>query len=298
MDPTDATSRSDGRYQRIIENIKQLPALPLIVNKLIKVVNSPDSSAEDAADLIEKDPALTTKVLRLANSAFYGMPRSISSVSSAVVILGFNTLRSLVLGASVISMFPSNGAKIAFDRLRFWKHSIVCAMVARSIAQHIMGVTIMDPQSAFCAGIMHDIGKLIFELFTPQEYTAVCRQSQEKGIPVVEAEAAVMGITHAQIGAILADKWALPLELEAAIVHHHEPQAAKNVRELITTIHLADGIAHHLDCGLWDEEALPAEWAGARTLLSIDDQEYQRITASLKNEIDKYKEFFSIISAS
>ena len=293
----DATFRSDGRYQRIIENIRQLPALPLIVNRLIKVVNSPDTSAEDAAELIEKDPALTTKVLRLANSAFYGMPRSISSVSSAVVILGFNTLRSLVLSASVINMFPSNGATIAFDRLRFWKHSIVSAMVARTIAQHIMGVTIMDPQSAFCAGIMHDIGKLIFELFTPQEYAAVCRQSQEKGMSIVEAEAAVMGITHAQIGTILADKWALPLELEAAIVYHHEPQAAKNIRVLVTTVHLADGIAHRLDCGLWDEEALPAEWAGARTMLSIDDQEYQHITASLKSEIDTYKEFFSIISA-
>jgi HD-like signal output (HDOD) protein len=289
--------RTDGRYQRIIENIKQLPALPLIVNKLIKVVNSPDTSAEDAAELIEKDPALTSKVLRLANSAFYGMPRSISSVSSAVVILGFNTLKSLVLSASVINMFPSSGPKIAFDRLRFWKHSIVSAMVARSIAQHIMGVTVMDPQSAFCAGIMHDIGKLIFELFTPADYAAVCKKSQEKGMPLVEAESSVMGITHAQIGHILADKWALPLELEAAIVYHHDPQAAKNIRELVTTVHLADGIAHNLNCGLWDEEALPNEWKNARGLLSIDDQEYQRMTASLKGEIDKYKEFFSIISA-
>jgi HD-like signal output (HDOD) protein len=144
---------------------------------------------------------------------------------------------------------------------------------------------------------MHDIGKLIFELFTPKEYAAVCKQSQEKGMPLVEAEAAVMGITHAEIGHILADKWALPLELEAAIVHHHEPQAAKSIRELVTTVHLADGIAHHLNCGLWDEEALPAEWNKARGMLSIDDSEYQRLTDSLKNEIDKYKEFFSIISA-
>jgi HD-like signal output (HDOD) protein len=293
----DAAPRPDGRYQRIVENIKQLPALPIIVTKLIKVVNSPETSAADAADLIEKDPALTTKVLRLANSAFYGMPRSISSVASAVVILGFNTLKSLVLSASVINMFPNKGPAIAFDRVRFWKHSIVSAMVARTIAQHIMGVTIMDPQSAFCAGIMHDIGKLIFELFTPKEYAAVCRRSKEEGTSLVETEAAGLGITHAQIGHILADKWALPLELEAAIVHHHEPQAAKNIQGLVTTIHLADGIAHRLNCGLWDEEALPAEWNNARSTLSIDDQDYQRITASLKTEIDKYKDFFSIISA-
>ena len=150
-------SRPGGRYQRIVENIRQLPALPAIVSKLISVVNSPDTSAEDAANLIEKDPALTTKVLRLANSAFYGMPRSISSVSSAVVILGFNTLKSLVLSASVVNLFPEKGGASAFDRVRFWKHSIVCGMAARDIAQSIMGVTFMDPQSAFCAGIMHDI---------------------------------------------------------------------------------------------------------------------------------------------
>ena len=280
----------------MIENIKQLPALPTIVNKLIRVVSSVETSAEDAASLIEKDPALTTKVLRLANSAFYGMPRSISSVSSAVVVLGFNTLKSLVLSASVIAMFPSNGSKLAFDRMRFWKHSIVCAMIARSIAQEIMDTTIMDPQSAFCAGIMHDIGKLIFELFTPQEYAQVCKLSQGQGVCLEKAEAEIMGITHAQIGLILADKWALPLELEAAIVYHHDPAAAKNIRDLVTTVHLADCIAHRLDCGLWENEPMPQEWNGAKGSLSLSDAEYQDLIAKAANNVDKYKEFLSVIS--
>jgi HD-like signal output (HDOD) protein len=287
----------DGRYHRIIENIRQLPALPAIVTKLISVVNSPDSSAEDAARLIERDPSLTSKVLRLANSAFYGMPRSISSVSGAVVVLGFNTLKSLALGASVIKLFPHDSSRAAFDRVRFWKHSIVCAMVARNIAQAQMHVSFMDPQSAFCAGIIHDLGKLIFELFTPEDYARVCLHSRQKGISLVDAETELLGINHAELGHILADKWALPIELELTLVHHHAPQSAKNIRELVTTIHLADLITHRFDCGLWIQEAPPPEWAEARRTLSLSDEEFQRIVDSQQGEIDKYKEYFSIISA-
>ena len=150
-----------GRYRRVIENIDNLPSLPAIVTKLLQIVNSADSSADDAAVLIQKDPALTSKMIRLANSAFYGIPRSISSVNSAVVILGFNTIRSLVLSASVMKMFC--GPKYqAIDKERFWKHSVVCAMCARIIVRYFMNIRMMDPESAFCAGILHDIGKLIF----------------------------------------------------------------------------------------------------------------------------------------
>ena len=112
------------RYRSIIGQIDNLPALPAIVTRLIEVVNSPDTSADDAAKLIQKDPALTTKMLRLANSAFYGIPRSISSVSSAVVILGFNTIRSLVLSASVMKMFSSL-QRPTIEKDSFWKHSVI-----------------------------------------------------------------------------------------------------------------------------------------------------------------------------
>lgn len=285
-----------SRYQRIVENIKQLPALPAIVAKVISVVNSPDTSAEDAADLIEKDPALTTKILRLANSAFYGMPRSISSVSSAVVILGFNTIKSLVLGASVVNLFPGTRAS-SFDRLRFWKHSIICGMAARDIAQSLMGESFIDPQSAFCAGIMHDIGKLIFELFAADDYKNVCSYSKKNELSVTDAEKSIMGITHAQIGSILADKWGLPVELEQTIVYHHNPDAAKKTEAIVGVVHLADLMAHKLGCGLWDNEALPARWAMAADVLGVDDARLDTISAGVGLEVDKYKEFFSIINS-
>ena len=288
------SATQNERYRRLIEQIDNLPALPAIVSKLIQVVNSPDTSAEDAARLIQKDPALTTKMLRLANSAFYGIPRSISSVSSAVVILGFNTIRSLVLSASVMKMFSSSN-RPAIDKDRFWKHSIVCAMAAKTITRQNINIRMMDPESAFCAGILHDIGKLIFSEFAREDYSEVYNFARSSGISLYEAEKRTLGITHSEIGRILADKWALPLDLEYALVFHHDPMQADSLVDLVTTVHLADILTHQAGVGLWDNEPIVPEWDQARSVLRIGDDEYEHIMASLNDTINKSDEFIQII---
>jgi HD-like signal output (HDOD) protein len=287
---------NDARYRRFIEGMDQLPALPVIVSRLIAVMNSPETSAQDAADLIEKDPGLTGKILRLANSAFYGMPRSVSSVQSAVVILGFNTLKSLTLGATVMNLFPHEHEKAVFNRLRFWKHSIVCAMAARSIALCIFHAKPIDPQSAFCAGIMHDIGKLVFELFTPREYAVICGVAQKKPAPLATVETAALYLNHADVGRILADKWALPLDLEHCIVYHHDPQSAQTMTELVAIVQLADAMAHETGCGLWDNEPAPPMWDGAKQCIGITDARYTQLVETLNEETGKSEEFLSIIA--
>jgi putative nucleotidyltransferase with HDIG domain len=280
------------RVAKIIENVDSLPSLPSIVLALMDVVNSSDSSADDAAKLISKDPALTSKMIRLANSAFYGIPRSISSVSSAVVILGFNTIRSLVLSASVAKMFDG---KHSLDMDRFWKHSIVTAMTAKIIVRHLMSVRMMDPESAFCAGMLHDIGKLIFSQYMPEDYAAVCNYAKENGVSLFEAEEALMGINHAQMGKILADKWSLPLDLEYAFVHHHNPQKASDAFYLVNIIHLSDIIAHDLGCNLFDDEHCTGEFEQCRIELKIGTADYDKIVQTVENSIDKSQEFLSTV---
>jgi HD-like signal output (HDOD) protein len=282
------------RYRRFIEQIDNLPSLPSIVSRLIQVVNSPDTSADDAAKLIQRDPALTTKMLRLANSAFYGIPRSISSVSSAVVILGFNTIRSLVLSASVMKMF-SGSRKPAFEKDRFWKHSIVCALAAKTIVRQFINIRMMDPESAFCAGILHDIGKLIFSEFAGDDYQEVCDFARNNKVSLLEAERQMLGIGHADIGRILADKWALPLDLESALVFHHEPKNAENLLDLVTTVHVADTLTHEVGLGLWDDEVTPPQWDQAESVLRLGEAEREHILALLHDSIDKSGEFIDII---
>ena len=287
-------SSGNERYRRFIEQIDNLPALPAIVSRLIRVVNSSDTSAEDAARLIQQDPALTTKMLRLANSAFYGIPRSISSVSSAVVILGFNTIRSLVLSASVMKMFSSS-PQASFEKDRFWKHSIVCAIAAKIIVRQFMGIRMMDPESAFCAGILHDIGKLIFTEFAGNDYLEACSYARKNSVPLIDAERRFLGITHADIGRILADKWALPLDLEYAVVFHHEPAKADSLLDLVTTVHMANVLTHKVGMGLWENDPTPPEWEEARSVLRIGPPDYERIVKSLQESLEKSNEFIDII---
>src|SRR5690554_6439533 len=284
-----------GRYRRVIENIDNLPSLPAIVTKLLQIVNSADSSADDAAVLIQKDPALTSKMIRLANSAFYGIPRSISSVNSAVVILGFNTIRSLVLSASVMKMFC--GPKYqAIDKERFWKHSVVCAMCARIIVRYFMNIRMMDPESAFCAGILHDIGKLIFNEFAYEDYMAACEYARKYSVPLIEAETRMLGTNHAEIGTILSDKWALPLDLEYCLVYHHNPGGADNISELVATVHFADIIAHQIGAKLWDDEYCEDEWENTRALLKITDDDYKKIMNTVTENLERSDEFINIIT--
>jgi len=280
------------RIAAIVENIDSLPSLPSIVMKLMDVVNSSDSSAEDAAELIEKDPALTSKMIRLANSAFYGIPRSISSVTSAVVVLGFNTIRSLVLSASVAKIFEG---KHSLDMDRFWKHSVVTAMVSKIIVRHFMGVRMMDPESAFCAGVLHDIGKLIFSQHLPDDYAAVCNYAKENKVPLVTAESKLLGINHAQMGKILSDKWALPLDLEYAIVNHHTPENSDKAVHLVNIIHLADIISHEVGCSQWDGETHMEESAVCRETLKLGDADFEKIMLNVENSLEKSQEFLAVL---
>ena len=281
------------RIAKIVEEVDNLPSLPSIVLKLMEVVNSPDSSAEEAAKLIEKDPALTSKMIRLANSAFYGIPRSISSVTSAVVVLGFNTIRSLVLSASVAKMFE--GDKHALDIDRFWKHSVVTAMASKIIVRHLT-VRMMDPESAFCAGVMHDIGKLIFSQYMPEDYSAVCEYARTKSVSVVEAEDKILGINHSKMGKILSDKWSLPLDLECAIVNHHDPENAnETVAHLANIIHLADIVVHDCGCDLWDGEVHTSESAVCRSALKIGEEDFKKIVGNVESSLDKSREFMAVL---
>jgi len=286
---------ANARYRRIVERIDGLPSLPSIVTRLIKVVNSPDTAAEDAAVLIEKDPALTSKILRLANSAFYGRPRAISSVPGAVVVLGFNTIRSLALGATIMKILPAGNSR-GFDQADFWRHSIVCAMTAKAIARRRLNQLWIDPESAFCAGILHDIGKLILSETIPNEYAEVCERARNDGQALIECERSVLGFTHAEVGSAIADKWALPADLEHCLVYHHTPGETTEFKELISAVHLSDIMTHTIGIDLWIGERKPAEWTEARAALGLTESDEEPILTGARDSLTQSEEFYRMLS--
>lgn len=284
------------RYQRIIQDLGQIPTMPTIAARVMQIVNDPHSSAEDVAKFISRDVALTSKVLRLANSAFYGIPRTISSVNSAIVILGFNTIRSLVLSASVLKVFPAKPGLVAFDRKAFWKHSFMVGIASRMVAQIYRRKRLVDMETAFSAGLLHDVGKVILEQYSHEEYLPVLKAAKEKGIPLVVAEKGMLGLTHADVSGMLIDKWQMPNELRGPIVHHHSPGEDKASQEMASIIHYANQLCHLQGSGCMQDEVYAPFQAEAEAFLGLGKTQ-EELLAELQAHLTEAEPFFSLIEA-
>jgi len=230
--------KKQDRIKQITQSIIGLPTLPTVITQMIGLIENPGTSAKEVSQLISTDQALTAKILKLANSAFYGFPRGISTVNQAVVVLGFETVKSLGLSISVLERFAVEEITSSFDRQKFWEHSISCGVAARLLAEkfnyHLRG-------EAFSCGILHDVGKLILSQYFAEEFNQVLLMSEEEYIHISKAEERVLGVTHTDIGRWLAEKWNLPSSLISAIAFHHKPSnSSKNNSQLPSLIHLAD----------------------------------------------------------
>jgi putative nucleotidyltransferase with HDIG domain len=290
------TEESKKRYQRIIQDLGQIPTMPTIAAKVMQIVNDPHSSAEDVAKFISRDVALTSKVLRLANSAFYGIPRTISSVNSAIVILGFNTIRSLVLSASVLKVFPQKPGLASFDRKAFWKHSFMVGIASRMVAQIYRKRKLVDMETAFSAGLLHDIGKIILEQFSNDDYVPVLKAAKEKNLPLFMVEKSILGMSHADVSGMLVDKWQMPNELKGPIVNHHSPLDDKTCQEMASIVHYANHLCHVKGSGCMENETFAPLIKEIEAVLGLGVTEEQ-LLEDLERHLQEAEPFFSLIEA-
>lgn len=243
------------RLKRITQSIIGLPTLPTVITQLISLIDNPKTSARNVAQLVSTDQALTAKILKLANSAFYGFPREIATVDLAVVVLGFETVKNLGLSVSVLERFAgADGDRGDFDRQKFWEHSIACGVAARLLATKLR---YRVPGEAFAAGILHDIGRLILSQYFPDEFDQVLHTMHEENLYIGEAEERILGVTHADVGGWLAERWNLPRQLEGTIAFHHAPGRLGRGNDLPALIHLADFLCRREKIGDGGGERLP-----------------------------------------
>ena len=246
------------RLRKITESIIGLPTLPTVVTQMISLIDNPKTAASEVARLISTDQALTAKMLKLANSPFYGFPREISTVQMAVVVLGFETVKSLGLSVSVLERFAGGSNNNSqFDRQKFWEHSIACGVAAKMLATKLR---YRVPGEAFAAGILHDIGRLIFSQYFPEGFVEVLQITRQEDIYIGKAEERVLGVSHAQVGSWLAEKWNLPKQLEDAIAFHHAPGRLEQEHSaaLPALVHLADFLCRRERIGDGGGEKLPS----------------------------------------
>jgi HD-like signal output (HDOD) protein len=270
------------RYKDIaslLEGDVGLASLPHIFIEINRVISNPRSSAIHVADVISKDPNLTAKLLRIVNSAFYGFPSKIDTISRAVTILGSRQLSTLAVGTSVLEKFKDIPRDLV-DMNSFWEHSVACGVAARMIASY---KNIINTERLFVAGLLHDIGRLIIYKYLPQQGRQMLLGAQRTDCLLRSAELEVLGFDHTQIGSMLTRKWKLPVILEQALGYHHQPLLSQHPQEA-SIINIADILINALAIGssgecfvpplipeVWSELGLPVEIL-TRSVQLIDRQ--------------------------
>ncbi len=224
----------------------ELPSMPATLSRIIQVTNSPDSTAEQLARVVRLDQSLSTKVLRLANSAFIGRIAKVGTIPDAIMTLGFGSIRNLAASASVVdALFPKRMFS-GFSWKDMWTHSAICAVASQAIYGRANGPRGGDDETAFVAGLLHDVGKLVVARALPQRFMQVVVACTQYNFAMSKAENNILGVTHSSIGGDLAQQWGFPENLVAAIAYHHMPEDAGEHEDMARAVFAANLLAKRL----------------------------------------------------
>jgi putative nucleotidyltransferase with HDIG domain len=223
----------------VLKKVTTIATLPEVTTQIIKTVEDPKSTAQQLHKIVSHDPALVTRILKVVNSAFYGLPGQIGSVERAIVILGLNGIKNIAVAASLGQLFRGAMLCEGIAANDLWVHCIATAVVARDLARN-MKLPIAD--EAFLAGLIHDIGLLVSLQVYPEKLREVCHAAQQQpGTDFLNLERTVIGLDHQQLGMGLAEQWKFPRACQLVAGYHHNPQAlADQSRQLVAIVHVAD----------------------------------------------------------
>ncbi|RIX46163.1 MAG: HDOD domain-containing protein [Rhodocyclales bacterium GT-UBC] len=266
--------------EQVVSHLKQLPSLPSVVSELLASFGNDDIDVGRIAQQIAHDQGLTARVLRVANSSFYGLQSRVGTINEAVVVLGFRAVRSMVLAVGMSGALRLDQCQ-GFDGQAYLRHCVAVGLAARAIAPFAGH----NPELAFTAGILHDIGELVLASSFPEQYAAVLAYRAQHDCFMVVAERDILGLDHAEVGGLLADTWHFPSSLRDAVALHHQPASAP-AGSLADLIHVADGIAHALGMALaQDEMVMPVERT-AWLRLGLDSEKLGRILPQVESDMD------------
>lgn len=266
----------NGELRERIESVNDLATLPETLTRILDVVLDESSNATDLGDEISQDPVLAAKVLRIVNSAFYGFYRKITAISDAVVLMGYNEIRTVVMAVSAMDLFHASGPHGHFRR-RLWEHTVSTAATTDILAQ----CSHREVHAAFTAGLLHDIGKVVLDQVFPDEYSAALDRAENDSLRLREAEIGIFGTSHAEVGSWLAERWGLPPTIVEAIRYHHEPGLAREAYHLTSLVHVANALSHR-----WESEV-----KGDSSNQSVSAKACQEIELTRERALDAKEKF-------
>lgn len=225
----------ETKIDKIIQTIEHIPTLPVISTQILRLFRNENITLKQIEELIEKDPPLAAKILKIVNSSFYGLLSKVSTIEHAVIILGINEVRSVALGFAIQNHFQTHSNN--FEPARFWKHSIICSQISKYLAKYF---NVFDDGTFFLAGLIHDIGKLVIDQYFPEEFKAIIDRIAANQCTFSKAEKELLGVTHYQIGAKLLRQWNFPEKVVMQIFFHHAPWHDKSFTTESAILYLAN----------------------------------------------------------
>lgn len=289
----DASAVAHAELDALLDSFQDLPTIPEVLARIWQLVDDPRSSARDLEQVVTLEPPLAAKVLRLANSPYYGGRGRVKDVQMAITALGFDTLRNLAVCLSVASGLAQREARQSvMDQRALWRHSVTCAVVARRLAHD---AAIDEAEEVFTAGLLHDIGMFVIALGRPDAYAEVARIGLQRGVDQGQAEREVLGFDHAEVGSAFARRWHFPAGLQELIAGHHR-SASSDTSRLNHVMRLADALSYRIE----DTQVLPEfEHPEVDSIdleaLDIDLDHLDELTAELRLDIERAQEFMNLV---
>ena len=273
-DEQEHMKRSEMR--RLVQKVTSLPTLPGIVTRITAMLDNPNTTAGEVGKEIAKDQVLSAKVLKLVNSGFYGFSQPISTIPHAMVLLGFNVVKTLVLSTSVLDMMSQS-----FEGL--WLHSLTCARTCGIIARYL---DMDEPEEISVTGLLHDLGKVVLEAHMKEEFDRVVEIVENRNNLFYEAEKVVLdGVTHAYIGGWLLERWQLPSQLVEPIMHHHTFHPSRIHAAKTAVVHLADILIRAEGFGSGGDRRIPVLSWDAMDVLNLSTDDLQEIMDAMVDEM-------------
>ena len=281
--------------ERLIRRVEELPTLPAIITRILEVLEDERTSARDLERVVSCDQSIAARVLRIANSAYYGFSREITTMHRAIIILGFQTVRALALGSSIFETFLGGDKRSCFDRTTYWLHSIATSRCAMAMARRTGGV---DSEEAFMAGLLHDIGMVVMDHVMREEYRPVLEKAIRQEGPLHRLEREAWGFDHADVGAWLGEHWKFPVSLLEAIGFHHRVATRSNaLRPLVAVIQLADHCCNEAGLTVSGKSNCSEPQEEALKLIGISEPDLADLTERMREERPEIEAFFTAMSA-
>jgi putative nucleotidyltransferase with HDIG domain len=275
--------------KELLNKFSAAKTLPHIAIKLTKLISDENSTMQDFEKMIKMDPTLVLRLLRGANSPYYGLRQKVNSISRAVVVIGINNLRNMIVTEGLKEIFKDKKSENVFSRNRLWLHCSAVSICSQMIMERIFG---LNGEDAFLCGILHDIGMIIEDQTAPDLFYRVCNTYDENSKPITDYEKEIVGTDHCAIGYLLAKDWQLPIEIQEGIQRHHKMLDHVSPSSLTGVIQLAEFIVSQLDY-----TAIPGMKAKLSPPLAnhIRDnvKEYKALVRELPNEMSKAKDLYA-----